>query len=104
VAYGDWPRQQFEYRIEICMNPELDVAATYDRAALLTAWLAYRFKFKIPAAVHQHNYWSGKDCPVVLRHKRNGWEDFLSAAKAYLDDMEPVDAITIRPPKDGHMS
>jgi N-acetylmuramoyl-L-alanine amidase CwlA len=90
--------------IEICMNPELDVPAAYDRAALLTAWLAYRFKFKIPSALRQHHDWSGKDCPVVLRHKPNGWSDFVSAAKLYLGEMEPVDAVAIRPPRDDHLS
>jgi N-acetylmuramoyl-L-alanine amidase CwlA len=92
--------------IEICMNPELDVKATYERAALLTAWLAYRLEFKIPSAVHQHNHWSGKDCPVILRHERNGWSwsKFLDLAKKYLDEIEPVDAATIRPPKNNHQT
>lgn len=90
--------------VEICMNPELDVAAAYDRAALLTAWLAYRFKFIIPANVVQHNSWSGKNCPRVLREKANGWSDFLAQAKAYLKDMEPVEANTIRSSKDDHLS
>lgn len=88
--------------IEICMNPELDVIATYDRAALLTAWLAYRLGFAIPADVFQHNHWSRKNCPRILRAKESGWKDFLAQARAYLKDMKPVDADTIRPRRRDH--
>src|ERR1700719_3905311 len=62
--------------IEICMNPELDAPKAYDRAALLAAFMADRLGLKMPDAMRQHHDWSGKDCPIVLRHPSSRWDDF----------------------------
>jgi N-acetylmuramoyl-L-alanine amidase CwlA len=64
--------------IEICMNSDLNVPAAYQRAALLAAVVAFQNGIKVPSKIVQHNFWSGKDCPIVLRHEDNGWENFLS--------------------------
>jgi N-acetylmuramoyl-L-alanine amidase CwlA len=89
--------------IEICMNSDLDEAAAYDRAALLTAWLAYRLKIEVPAAVVQHHDWSGKNCPRVLRKNGNkGWTAFVDQVVKYYKEIEPVDAPAIAHSSNGH--
>lgn len=87
--------------IEICMNSDLDVPAAYKRAALLTAVMAFQNKIKVPGQIVQHNHWSGKDCPIVLRHKENGWEGFLDQVKQFRDDLTDVPAPAIAMPKGG---
>jgi len=89
--------------IEVCMNSDLgNVKACYDRAALLTAWLAYRLGIHVPSGVYQHHDWSGKDCPRVLRHKENGWNDFLAEVQRQYRNLRPVDAPLIARPADDH--
>jgi N-acetylmuramoyl-L-alanine amidase len=74
------------------MNPDLNIPATYDRAALLTAVLAFQHGISVPKGVVKHQRWTGKHCPRVLIDKPNGWDDFLSAVKAHYDDLENVPA------------
>jgi len=81
--------------IEICMNADLDVPAAYKRAALLTAVLAFQNKIRVPGQIVQHNHWSGKNCPRILRAKPNGWEDFLDQVKQFRDDLTEVPAAKI---------
>ena len=81
--------------IEICMNSDLDAPAAYKRAALLTAVLAFQNKIKVPSKIVQHNHWSGKNCPRILRAKPNGWEDFLDQVKKFRDDLTEVPAAKI---------
>ncbi|MBR0911465.1 N-acetylmuramoyl-L-alanine amidase [Bradyrhizobium japonicum] len=89
--------------IEICMNSDLgDVDACYDRAALLTAWLAYRMGIQVPSNVYQHHDWSGKNCPRVLRSKPNGWADFLAKVQRNFRNLTPVNAPLIARPSDDH--
>ncbi|WBL78124.1 N-acetylmuramoyl-L-alanine amidase [Bradyrhizobium xenonodulans] len=89
--------------IEICMHSDMaDVDACYDRAALLTAWLAYRLGMHVPSNVYQHHDWSGKNCPRVLRAKKNGWTDFLASVQNHFRNLGPVDAPMIALPKGDH--
>jgi N-acetylmuramoyl-L-alanine amidase CwlA len=81
--------------VEICMNSDLDVKAAYERAALLTAVLAFQNKISLPKQIYQHHDWSGKDCPYVLRHQPTGWADFLAQIKAVLGTLTPVPAAAI---------
>ena len=92
--------------IEICMNADLDVPAAYKRAALLTAVLAFQNKIRVPGQIVQHNHWSGKNCPRILRAKPNGWKDFLDQVKQFRDDLTDVPAPTIAIPKgdDHHLA
>jgi N-acetylmuramoyl-L-alanine amidase CwlA len=78
--------------IEICMNPELDVPATYDRAALLTAVMAFQHNISVARGVVTHQSWTGKHCPRVLLDKPDGWKDFLAQVKAHFDELENVEA------------
>ena len=62
--------------IEICMHAGIVQSDADERAALLAAVLAKRLGLTVPDCIVQHNHWSGKDCPRVLRHS-NGWKSFL---------------------------
>jgi N-acetylmuramoyl-L-alanine amidase CwlA len=88
--------------IEICMNSDLDEKSAYDRAALLTAVLAYRLGIAVPAGIFQHHDWSGKHCPRVLRDKPAGWEDFLKSVHAIWKDLSPVETIEMVMIDDDH--
>ncbi|MGY4257683.1 hypothetical protein ACVI1L_004751 [Bradyrhizobium sp. USDA 4516] len=89
--------------IEICMNSDMrDVDACYDRAALLTSWLAYRLGIHVPSGVYQHYDWSKKNCPRVLRSKPDGWSNFLAKVQRNFKNLTPVDAPVISPPPDDH--
>ncbi len=73
--------------IEICMNTDMQVAPAYERAALLVAVLAKKHDINILSRLVQHNHWTGKHCPRVLRDKPNGWEEFKRQAKAAFDQL-----------------
>jgi N-acetylmuramoyl-L-alanine amidase CwlA len=81
--------------IEICMNSDLDVAAAYSRAALLTAVVAFQHGVKVPTQIVQHHDWSGKNCPRVLRATPNGWKHFIDQVKSFHSDLANVPAATI---------
>jgi N-acetylmuramoyl-L-alanine amidase CwlA len=81
--------------IEICMNSDLNVPAAYQRAALLTAVLAFQNGIKIPDKIVQHNFWSGKDCPIVLRHQQQGWQNFLTQIQQAYNGLTPTPAADI---------
>ena len=83
--------------IEICVNRDGDLAKAEKNAAWLTAKLLKDFGLSISAVV-QHNRWSGKNCPRVLRSRKGGWEGFLSQIESYLkagDSKLPVITRTI---------
>ena len=78
--------------IEICMNPEMDDAAGYDRAALLTAVMAHQLDVSVDDGIVQHNSWSGKNCPRVLRATPGGWSKFLAQVRDHYKDLGAVAA------------
>lgn len=82
--------------VEICMNKGLDVAAAYDRAALLVAVLAKRLGVDVQSGIFQHHDWSGKNCPRILRSTPTGWADFLKQVQDYFKDLEQVVVADIR--------
>lgn len=92
--------------VEICMNADLDEAAAYERAALLTAVLAFQFGLSVPARIKQHHDWSGKNCPRVLRAKSNGWKNFLERIKQLRDELAPVqtESIAMSADDDHHLA
>jgi N-acetylmuramoyl-L-alanine amidase CwlA len=81
--------------IEICMNSDLDVPKAYERAALLTAVIAYRLGVQVPSGLFQHHDWSGKNCPRVLRAKHNGWSDFVDTVVDNWRNLTPVAAANL---------
>ena len=73
--------------IEICENADGDRAKAEANAAELVAQLLRQFRLTLDAVV-QHNRWTGKDCPRIIRHRSGGWEGFLEAVQACLS--QPV--------------
>lgn len=74
--------------IEICENADGDRAKAEANAAELVAYLLKQFGLPIDAVV-QHNRWTGKDCPHIIRHRPGGWEGFLAAVRAHLSPPAP---------------
>ncbi len=70
--------------IEICENRDGNRAAAEANAAWLVAQLLKDFGLDLDR-VKQHNYWSGKNCPRVIRGRVNGWAGFLAAVQSHLD-------------------
>ena len=61
--------------IETCVNYGADYIKTMRINAYLVASLLIRYNLGIER-VKQHNFFSGKDCPMTIRHA-NMWEEFL---------------------------
>jgi N-acetylmuramoyl-L-alanine amidase len=60
--------------IELCVNKDGNFTKTQENAALLVA----KLQRETPnLTIVQHNHWSGKDCPHVLRSTPNGWTSFM---------------------------
>ncbi len=62
--------------IEICMNSDIDRAKAERLAAELIAYLMWKYDIPITKVV-QHNYWTGKNCPRLIRSRTNGWSEFI---------------------------
>jgi N-acetylmuramoyl-L-alanine amidase CwlA len=92
--------------IEICMNSDLNVPAAYQRAALLTAVIAFQNGIRVPDKIVQHNFWSGKDCPIILRHQPQGWQNFLTQIQQAYSGLSstPAAAIGISSVADHHFT
>jgi N-acetylmuramoyl-L-alanine amidase CwlA len=91
--------------VEICMNAGMDEKVAYERAALLTAVLAFQHGIRVRKKILQHHDWSGKNCPRVLRAKENGWENFLKRVKELRKSLKkvPAPAISLRKVDDHHL-
>ena len=80
--------------IEICVNhetlgtknPSKYFDKALDNAARLVAELLYKYNLKI-TAVKQHNHFSGKNCPQVIR-ENDLWEPFLQNIKERLETIK----------------
>ncbi|MDD4211983.1 MAG: N-acetylmuramoyl-L-alanine amidase [Bacilli bacterium] len=66
--------------IESCINPGNDYALTVLRMARLTAQLLNEYQLGLDR-IKQHNDFSGKNCPNVIRATTGLWESFLEATK-----------------------
>jgi N-acetylmuramoyl-L-alanine amidase len=76
--------------IEICENADGDRTKAEANAAELVAHLLKQFGLSIDAVV-QHNRWTGKDCPRIIRHRSGGWEAFLTAVRKHLNPPTSAD-------------
>ena len=82
---GNGPGNRKSLAIEICENPESDLAKATDNAAELTACLMHSYGIPL-ANVVQHNRWSGKNCPHLLRAgKPYTWQTFLAKVQGFYD-------------------
>jgi N-acetylmuramoyl-L-alanine amidase len=72
--------------IEICENVDGDRAKAEENAAELVAYLIRTVPslLSFPECVVQHNRWSGKHCPRIIRNRPGGWDGFLAAVRAHL--------------------
>ena len=66
--------------IEICENPESNRATAEKNAQQLTAYLMKKCGIPI-GNIRQHYDWNGKNCPHIIRARKNGWSDFVAAVK-----------------------
>jgi N-acetylmuramoyl-L-alanine amidase len=83
--------------IEICENSDGDRAKAEANAAELVAHLIRTVPslLSFPECVVQHNRWSGKDCPRIIRHRSGGWEGFLAAVREHLSPpVPPADEVS----------
>jgi len=71
--------------IEICENSGGDRTKAEENAARLTAQLLKGHGLT-PDAVVQHNKWSGKDCPRVIRGRPDGWGQFMAMTTKFYND------------------
>ncbi|GHU59282.1 hypothetical protein AGMMS49975_26700 [Clostridia bacterium] len=83
--------------IEICMNQGGDLVKATDNAAWLTARLCRAYGIPLQNVV-QHNYWSGKNCPQMIRGgKPYDWATFICKVTDNLfpQDTSVADAIGV---------
>ena len=66
--------------IEICENPESNRTTAEKNAQQLTAYLMQKCGIPI-GSVKQHHDWNNKNCPHIIRARKNGWNDFVTAVK-----------------------
>lgn len=66
--------------IEICENPESNRATAEKNAQQLTAYMMKKCGIPI-GNIKQHYDWNGKNCPHIIRARKNGWSDFVAAVK-----------------------
>ena len=80
-ANGTGNRQSLA--IEVCENPESDLAKATDNAAELTARLMREWCIPVENVV-QHHRWSGKNCPRRLRRgEPYSWETLLDKVRMF---------------------
>lgn len=72
---SDGPGNTTSIGLEICMNEGIDEAA----ADLNAAWLTARLRLDGHGyeGIVQHNHWTGKNCPALIRAEPGRWERFL---------------------------
>ena len=84
-----------DYAIEICVNQGGNYAQAVLNAIEFAAIVAKRnpnarvkFVNQDLTFLHQHNFWSGKNCPQQIRSGRDGitWNNFKSRILAHLND------------------
>lgn len=81
---GKGPGNRQSIGIEMCENADGDRAAAEENTAKLVAYLLKQFKLGIESVV-QHNRWSGKNCPHIIRSRPNGWTAFLDKVKKHME-------------------
>lgn len=68
--------------IEICVNSDGDYAQAVQNAAELVCYIMKEENISVDSIV-QHNRWSGKNCPTILRNGSRGinWAGFIDKVK-----------------------
>lgn len=92
VAYHSGTKQgnKTTVSIEICVNTDSNFKNALENAAWLCSDILKRnniTKATYKNYIYQHNYWSGKDCPQLLRSgKPYKWAYFVERVGTYLED------------------
>jgi len=81
--------------IEICNNNDGNLLIATDNTTWLVADLCRKYNIPIQNVV-QHNRWSGKDCPELLRRNRPySWDIFIAKIEERLNSPISPEAITV---------
>lgn len=76
--------------IEICENADGNRAKAEGNAVALVAYLLRKLNIPLENVV-QHNKWTGKNCPNVIRNRHNGWDIFVRGVQVQLDVLAQED-------------
>jgi hypothetical protein len=76
---GDGPGNYTSLSFEFCVNFDGDFEKTFRNMAELFGYIQYKLDLD---DAFQHNHWSGKDCPRLLR-QQNRWLEALDLIEAY---------------------
>lgn len=89
---GAGPGNRQSIGVEMCMHLDGDRKKIEAKGAAAIAQLIQTIPtlLPFPECVVQHNHWSGKNCPQILRARKGGWEGFL---KAIEKELRPVSAV-----------
>jgi len=77
------PGNRTSIHIEMCVNKDGNYAQTVKNTAEITKYLMRKYNISIDHVV-QHNKWTGKNCPRLLRSGEKGitWNDFISMVRS----------------------
>jgi hypothetical protein len=88
------PGNRQSIHIEICVNNDGDYKKAVQNAAELVRDLMPKLNVPVENVV-QHNHWSGKNCPSIMRSGSAGitWNDFINMIKPQLNGWKKEDSI-----------
>jgi N-acetyl-anhydromuramyl-L-alanine amidase AmpD len=91
------PGNRTSIHIEICVNSDGDYKKAVANAAQVTKQVMQQFNIPICNVV-QHNKWSGKNCPSIMRSGKAGvtWNDFLKMCGQSQPEADSADGKLIR--------
>lgn len=83
--------------IEACVNVDGDFEATKRNVAWLVAHLKRTVPtlLPVPACVKQHNHWSGKECPRIMRSTPGAWDGLLALIKVEMEPPQPAPTVQL---------
>lgn len=81
-AAGTYEGNTQAIHIEMCVNSDGNYKKTLQNTIELTQQLMKELNIPVSHVV-QHNYWSGKNCPMLLRAGTHGmtWQQFINGVK-----------------------
>lgn len=92
------PGNRLSLGVEICENVDGNRDKAEENAAELVAMLMLKYNIQLEKIV-QHNKWTGKNCPHILRHTPGGWINFINeVSKKYLN-LKGGDITTLTKPR-----
>ncbi|MCL6571775.1 MAG: peptidoglycan-binding protein, partial [Bacillus sp. (in: Bacteria)] len=88
---GKGPGNRTSIHIEICVNSDGDYKKAVAKTAEVTRQLMEQFNIS-GFNVVQHNKWSGKNCPSIMRSGRKGitWGDFINLISGVQVEPKPT--------------